>query len=118
MDLGTLIEPLLNQGPIGIAVVALGFAVKKLFQENAQLQRDKLELQRQQAEALANLHTHYQELLDQQDQRMLEEREKRVTEQKDATRAVSDSNAALKETVDALLSMRSSRPPQQSSRRD
>lgn len=82
------LDVLLNQSPMVVMAIA---AVYFLRQDQKALEKKHDDLQ--------------DELLD--------EREKRVTEQKEATAAVRESNNALKETVAALRSMRSSKsvPP-------
>jgi len=112
-----LTQFLAEQGPWGLAVLALGLATKTLHAEkNALLESHSTTLatvRKEHAEELKKERGQFLETLEEKEGALLEEREKRVEEQKSATRAVADSNVALKETLDKLLAMKRSKsdPP-------
>jgi hypothetical protein len=77
---------LLNYGPLGVAVLALGLAVLKLYRDNATLH-----------------------------DRLLDEREKRVEAFQDAAATIRRSNHETKELAGMLISTLRSLPPKRNS---
>lgn len=83
---------LAEKGSLGLAVIVMGWVVVQLYRENKELRREK-----------ETLHD-----------RLLDEREKRVTTNAEALQAVRASSADVKETAGMLSSILRSMPPRQS----